>query len=121
MVQRETRGADRSPAEKWECGVICFTRAGGRGHRWGVAGRWGSRGRGFMNARAGAYARAPGASRAPVFLYGPAASGTTFPSNAYDRRKKSFVFSMFHGKGSVYGVRNSQICHERAELCIGLI
>lgn len=71
VAQRGIRGAVRAPAEKWESGVICFTRAGGRGHRWGVAGRWGSRGRGFMNA--------PGASLAPGFLYGPAASRAAFP------------------------------------------
>lgn len=46
-----------SPAEKWECGVICFTRAGGRGHRWGG---W----RPVGVARARIYERACGCVRA---------------------------------------------------------
>ena len=102
-----------SPAEKWERGVICFTRAGGRGYRRGAACRWGSRGRGFMNARPGERTRAPGASRAPVFLYGTAASGTAILSIAYARREKPFVFSSFHGEGGVDGVGNTQIGHQR--------
>ena len=110
-----------SPTEKWERGVICFTRAGGRWYRWGVAGRWGRAWRVFMNARPGARTRAPGASRAPVFLYGSAAHWAAFASNAYARREKCFVFSGFCGEDGVEGVGHPQVGHQCLELSVRLV